>query len=376
MQNRLLHIVKKEFIQLARDPRMLFIAMVTPVIQLMLFGYIATTDIKNIETVVYNRDNTYISREYIETYKNTGYFKLAYFTDSLKEVNNYLDSGLAKVAIKIPQDFSVGLLSSKGTSVQANVDGTDSTMASIVLGYIGQINQEYNYKKLKDKLKRTSISMDMFEPIDLRLRVWYNPDLKSVNYMVPAIIAVLLMIQSMVLTSFAIVKEKVRGTLEQLIVSPIKPYEIILGKMIPSICIALFVVVMVALVGTLWFGVPLRGNFLLLIALSLVYLLTAIGLGAFVSTVSETERQAIFTSIFILIPSIILSGFVFPIDNMPKIIQFLTYFISARYFIPIIRGIFLKGIGINYLWKEAFPLIIIGSVIFILSFRRFRKKIN
>jgi ABC-2 type transport system permease protein len=367
MRSRIFYLIKKEFLQLFRDPRMFWVAIMAPIVQLIVFGYIATTDIKHVSTAVFDADKTYYSRSYLESFKNSGYFDLNYYADNENEITRLIDSGRAKLALRIPCGFGRKLIRGEQASVQAIIDGTNSSAATIVSGYIDQINFQNTGVILRER--RVS-------PLDLKMRIWYNPEMKSVYFMVPAIFALILMIESMILTAFSIVKEKERGTLEQLIVTPLRPYELILGKLLPFVIVSFLDVALVYLVAVYWFRVPMHGNVILLFVLGAVFLATGLGLGVFISTISHTLRQAMMSAIFVLIPSMILSGFIFPIANMPKFIQGITYFIPVRYFMVIVRGIFLKGIGIRYLLKEVWPLILFGSIILSLSVMRFRKKIE
>lgn len=376
MDSRIFHFIKKEFMQLLRDPRMLWVAILAPILQLLIFGYIASTDIKHVSTVVFDENRTSFSRRYVQSFKNSGYFDINYYVTSDKEIANLIDSGRAKVALHIPADFSKKIVRNESVDVQAVIDGSNSSTATIISGYINQINFENANEIFKKRLSKLGLPLKNLELLDLKLRVWYNPELKSIYFMVPAIFALILMIESMVLTSFSIVKEKERGTMEQLIVTPLRPYELILGKLLPFVIVSFLDIGLVFLLATLWFKVPIHGSAILLFGLGAIFLASGLGLGVFISTISHTQRQALMTAIFILMPSLILSGFIFPIANMPKIIQGITYLIPVRYFLVIVRGIFLKGIGIKYLVKEVCPLIIFGSIILTLSILRFRKKIE
>ncbi len=365
---RIFHIVKKELIQLIRDPRMLTLAFAAPIIQLIIFGYVATTDVKHVALAIYNLDKQSEAREIISSVKNSGYFDIRYI-DSIKEVKELLDSGKAKIILNFPKDFSKNLKATNSGNLQIIVDGTESNTSTIALGYLSQIINNRS-KALAQKKLRYEIPS-----LDARLRVWYNPDLKSVNYMVPGIIVLVLMIQTIILTALAVVKEREGGTMEQLIVTPIKPFELLLGKIIPFTILSFFDVILVIVIGTAWFRIPLVGSPLLLLLCSSLFLLSTLGLGLFISTISETQQQAMITSFMILFPSMLLSGFIFPIENMPKVIQYLTYLLPPRYFIVIVRGIFLKGIGINYLINEIWPLALFGIIIFSMSVARFRKRL-
>lgn len=367
MESALFHFIKKEFIQFFRDPRMLYVAFLTPLIQILAFGYIASTDIKNVSTVIFDEDRSSYSRSYIASFGNSGYFEIKNYAENNQQVKYLLDSGQAKLSLHIPAGFKKKILRGETAPVQAILDGTNASNAMIILGYIDRINFQNSARLWLGTVKRK---------IDLVPRVWYNPELKSIYYMVPAIFAMVLMLQSMLLTSFSIVKEKERGTMEQLIVTPLKPYELILGKILPFILVAFFDVFCIFLLVTLWFKVPLHGSAFLLFSLSGLFLAAGLGIGVFISTISHTQRQAMMAAIFIISPSLILSGFVFPIANMPLPIQSITYFIPLRYFLVILRGIFLKGIGLKYLWNDVWPLMLFAVVTLTLSVARFRKKID
>ena len=359
MDSRLFHFIKKEFIQLLRDPRLLFIALMAPIIQLIILGYVASTDINHISTVVLDEDKTAYSRNYLQSYENSGYFDFNYYAANPKQIADFIDSGKAKLGLRVPAGFGRKIVRGETAAVQAVIDGSNSSSASIIQGYINQIN-----------FGRAKILLGV------NTRVWYNPDLKSVNYMVPAIFAAILMVISMILTSASIIKEKEKGTMEMLAVTPLKPYELILGKLLPYALVAFFDMTLVFLVATLWFNVQLKGSVLLLFSMGAIFLTTGLGLGVFISTISQTQRQAMMTTEFLMIPQMILSGFIFPIANMPWAIQLITFIIPLRYFLEIVRNLFLKGTGLNYLWPNIWPLVLFGAVILTLSILRFRKKIE
>jgi ABC-2 type transport system permease protein len=375
LDSRLYHFIKKEFIQLARDSRMVFIALMAPVIQLIVFGYIASTDINHISTVVLDEDKSYYSRSYLQSYQNSGYFDFNYYVTRPQQAAYLIDSGRAKLGLRIPVDFGRRVVRGETAAVQAVIDGSNSSTAGIIQGYIDQINYGQAEKLLRAKIARAGAALNL-QPLRVNSRIWYNPDLKSINYMVPAIFATILMLISMILTSASIIKEKERGTMEMLAVTPLKPYELILGKLLPFALVAFFDIVLAFLVATLWFSVQLKGNILELFSLGILFMLTGLGLGVFISTISQTQRQAMMTTIFLIMPQIILSGFIFPIANMPLLIQWLTAIIPLRYFLEIVRSLFLKGVGIRYLWSDIWPLIVFGAVILSLSILRFRKKIE
>ncbi|MCX5749874.1 MAG: ABC transporter permease [Candidatus Saganbacteria bacterium] len=376
LDSRLVHIIRKEFIQLFRDKRLIGAVILAPIIQLLVFGYVATLDLRNINTAVFDRDQSYLSRQFISSFSNSTYFRIVSNAKSPDEEKRTIDSGRAQVAINIPPDFSKNIISGRQSRVQFILDGTNSNSAGIALAYINGIVFENVTKILNDRLKAMKRMTDRLNVIDARVRVFHNQEMKSVNYMVPGIIAVLLTILTSLLTAVSIVKEKEYGTMEQLIVSPIRPWELMAGKMAPFIILGFIDVILVIFISVLWFRVPILGNIYLLLALCAIYIIASLGIGLMISTISNTMQQTVLTLIFIILPSILLSGFIFPIANMPFIIQIFTYIIPLRYFLNIVRGIFLKGIGLQYLWKDILMLFVLGSAIFIFAVRRFRKKIG
>lgn len=355
---------------------MMVLSFMAPVLQLMLLGYAATTDITNIPMLVYDQDRTSMSREFIDQFARSGYFDIVRTIDSPREIDHDIEVGHVWLALVIPSDFTSNLLSLRQASVQLLADGSDANSANISIGYANQIIATYSRSIVADVQRR--VPQAAVPPrVDPEIRVWFNPELKSRNFMVPGVLAMVLMIITMTLTSLAVVREKEIGTLEQLLVTPIKPYQLILGKLLPFVLIGAVDVCLVLLVSRFWFGVPLRGSVALLFALSGLFVLTTLGLGLFVSTISKTQQQAMMTAqFFFFMPFIYLSGFAFPIENMPMGIQYVTYLIPLRYFITIIRGVFLKGVGIAELWPQAAALWIIGGVILTLSILRFNRKLG
>ncbi|MEW6457372.1 MAG: ABC transporter permease [Acidobacteriota bacterium] len=374
----IINFIQKEFIQLRRDPRMFPILFIAPVLQLIILGYVATLDIKEIPTVVCDLDNSKQSREILKSFSNSGYFSFRYFVDSPKHIDKYLESGKAIVSITIPKGFIKEIKRGRGTDIQLLFDASDANTANIARNYSQMISMNYSKISLTKHHSRLKIlQKERASQINAEPRVWYNPELKSSNFMVPAVVCLILTVMTTILTAMAIVKEKEMGTLEQIIVTPIKPFQLILGKLLPFTIIGFIDVILVVVIGTFWFKVPIKGSVLLLFALSSLFLLTSLGLGLFISTISKTQQQAMVTSaFFIMFPSIILSGFIFPINNMPKIIQAITYIIPLRYFLTIIRNIFLKGTGIEFLWDETLALFLLGVIIMTLSVIRFRKKLD
>jgi ABC-2 type transport system permease protein len=370
------HIVVKEFLQLKRDPRMLLVSFMAPVLQLILLGYAATTDVKDIPMLVCDQDRTSKSREFVNQFVNSGYFVIESEVHSLSEIDRNIEDGHVWLALVIPPNFSNDLLAHRATSVQLDADGSDANSANISIGYASQIISTYS-RSIVTEARKQFPHLSRPAVVYPEVRVWYNPDLTSRNFMVPGVLALVLMIITMTLTALAVVKEKEIGTLEQLMVTPIKPHQLIIGKLLPFVLIAGLDVMLVILVARFWFDVPLQGSVALLLALSGLFVLTTLGLGLFVSTISKTQQQAMMTAqFFFFMPFMFLSGFAFPIENMPQAIQYITYLIPLRYFIVIIRGVFLKGIGIRELWPQAVALLAFGVTIFTLSVLRFRKRLE
>jgi ABC-2 type transport system permease protein len=373
----ILHIIKKEFLQFKRDPRMFAVILIAPVIQLIFLGYAATLDVNIVHTLVCDQDQTIESRKFIESFTSSRFFKIDYYADDYTQLTKHLDKGNIILALVIPKDFSKKIQRRETSPVQAIFNGSDGNTASIVAGYVAKIVQDYSQNILvnsMDKMGRKILPVGRIEP---EIRVWYNPQLLTRHFMVPGIVGLLLSIITLILTSLGIVKEKEIGTLEQLIVTPIKPWQLIIGKLVPFIILGFVAVVIVLTAMTYIFDIPVRGSVPFLFLCSLFYILSTLGLGLFVSTISKTQQQAMMIAIFgIMMPMVYLSGFAFPIENMPKIIQYISYLIPLRYFITIIRGVILKGIGFNELWQEALVLLSMGIAILFLSSLRFRKKLE
>jgi ABC-2 type transport system permease protein len=368
-------IVRKEFFQIRQDKRMLGISVVAPVIMVLLLGYAATTDIRNSELVVCDMDKTAESREFVKRFTTSGYFVEKYQVDLTREIDYFIEHGKANIALVIPVGFGRRLLARETTQVQVILDGADANTANILLTYASQIIIQYSQSTMGDisLLRRVArAGMVIPEP-----RIWFNPDLLSSNFMVPGVVALVLMIITMTLTSLGIVKEKELGTMEQLMVTPIRPYELILGKLIPFIIIGFTDVLVVLAVARFWFRVPLLGSLPLLFGLSGLFILTTLGLGIFISTIAKSQQQAmLIAQFFIFMPFIFLSGFAFPIANMPPIVQYATYIVPLRYFLEIVRGIFLKGAGLRELWGQAAALLLFGITILTISVLRFHKKLE
>ena len=370
---RLLTLIKKEFIQIRRDRRMLPILVILPVMQLLILGYAVSSDIKHLATVVCDLDRTQESRAFTDKFATSGYFDIRYRLADERRIRELVDEGKVRVGIVIPPRFAKDLASQQTATVQLLLDGTDSNTASVAQGYVTQIVNAESARILVERVGPKALP-----PIalDATIQVWFNPDLKSVNFMVPGVIALILTIVTMTMTATSIVKEKERGTIEQLVVSPIRPLQLMLGKAIPFVIIGYADILVVILVGLLWFGVAIAGSFTLLMLLSGLFIMTTLGLGLLISTLSQTQQQAMMLGFFMNPPLMLLSGFIFPISSMPEPMQYLTYLIPLRYFLVIIRGIFLKGVGLDVLWPQALALLVFGVILLTLSTLRFQKHVG
>lgn len=370
----LLALIKKEAKEILRDPVTLATAIFLPLILLFLFGYAISLDIEDIPVAVYDQDKSQESSKLIEAFTNSGYFNLDYYIESFRDVDKVLDRGQVSIAIVIPQDFSQKIQSGEKTNIQMLLDGTFSSKALIISNYATTVVNEYSRHLIENHLARKGISVEV--PVRVIPRVWYNPPMSSVNYIVPGLFAVLLMAFPPMLTALSMVREKERGTIEQIYVSPINPYLFILGKIIPYGGIAFGEMLLILAVGTVWFQIPFKGSISLLIIMSLIYVLCTVSIGLFVSTITKTQLAAVLLSLIIaLMPSFLFSGFLFPITSMPYMLQLYTYVFPARYFNDISRDIFLKGVGIEYLWSNMLSLLIYTLLLFLITSLRFKKKI-
>jgi ABC-2 type transport system permease protein len=367
--------IRKEFYQIRQDRRMLGVSLMAPVLQVLLLGYAATTDIRNSTMVVCDMDRTAESREVIRRFTTSGYFVYGFAVTDPDRADEIIARAKANMALTIPRGFGRELLAHRTAKLQILLDGADANTASILLGYASQIVGTYSLEILAEYAVAGPGGTGpriVPEP-----RVWFNPDLKSSNFMVPGVVALVLMIITMTLTSLGIVKEKEIGTLEQLMVTPIRSWELILGKLIPFIIIGFVDMLIVLAIAHYWFEVPLVGSLPLLFGLSSLFILTTLGLGLFISTIARSQQQAmLIAQFFFFMPFMFLSGFSFPIANMPVVIQYITYLIPLRYFLEIVRGIFLKGTNLSQLWPQALALAGFGIAILTLSILRFHKKLG
>jgi ABC-2 type transport system permease protein len=365
----ILAVLKKEFIQLRRDKRMAPILFLSPILQLLLLGYAVNMDVRDIPSVVCDQDRTPQSRSYLDAFFHSGYFLRRDDVERPDQIDLRIDRGDAVMAMIIPRGFGERLLAGKGAAVQIIADGTESQSATIGLNYAAMITSRFSQALLVEtfvRLRGAGLQPVLIMP---EVRVFYNPDLQSRSFLVPGVLGLILMVMTMMLSSMGIVREKETGTLEQLIVTPIRPGQIILGKLLPFLLIGVVEVVLVTGLVAYGFHIPLRGSVLLLGGMSLIFMLTTLGLGLFISTISRNQQQAMLTAVFFMIPMILLSNFVFPVETMPG-------FFPIKYFFSVIRGIFLKGAGWAELWDEAAAMAVFGAVVLVLSIARFKKRLE
>ena len=372
----IIEFVKKEFFQFKRDPKMFGLILIAPVIQLIFLGFAANLDVKLVRTIIYDQDKSATSKDFIKELTSSGYFQIEKYVNDYDEITNDIDKGKAILAIVIPNQFEKDIYNRRTVSMQALFNGSDGNTANISAGYLQKVvsgfSEDISINFLNRIGKKTSVAT-----ISPEIRIWYNPELKTRNFMVPGIVGLLLSIITLILTSLAVVKEKEIGTMEQLIVTPLKPYQIIIGKLIPFIVLAFAAVLIILAAMWLIFGIPVKGEIWFLFLASFFYILSTLGLGLFVSTISKTQQQAMMISIFtVMMPMIFLSGFAFPIENMPRSIQFISYIVPLRYFNEIIRGVILKGLGFPDLWFNAVLLLLMGVAILFFSSLRFKSRLE
>ncbi|MHB1456310.1 MAG: ABC transporter permease [Armatimonadota bacterium] len=368
---RVLAIIRREFIHIIRDPRSLGVAIVLPAVMLILYGYGINIDVKKIRTVVIDEDMTSVSRAYIDSYSAGGYFIIKKHLFSYDEIDHAIDANIAKVAIAVPKGFSADLAKGRA-KVQVITDGSDAGTASLAMGYASLISQEFARNRLTLRLR--SVGQPLPPELLMQIRYWYNPELNSTHFIVPGLIAAILMLLSALLTSMTIVRERENGTIEQIFVSPIKPSELMVGKLIPYIAIAATDIALVTLGGRYIFGVPFKGSMILFIIASALFIISALGIGLLISSISRNQLTAMMIAVLLtMLPVILLSGFVFPISAMPIPIQIVTYFIPARYYLVCVRGIFLKGVGFPVLWPQIAILAVISFTLLFACSKNFRK---
>ena len=376
-------IVRKELIQALRDPRMRTLLFLPPLVQLLLFGFAVNLDVDHARIAWMDMDQTPESRDLRERFEGSGRFQVVALPRNEEEVAAALDRGAVLAVVRVLPEFARDLKRGRPTQVQVLLDGTDSNTASLVASYAGEVIAAYaNDAGAAEQDMRVlarspgAIPNTGYTEVQARSRVWFNPDLRSRNYFVPGVIANIIMIVTMMLTALAIVREKEIGTMEQLMVTPIRPIELMLGKTLPFALVGIVDVILVTAVALLVFRIPFRGSALLLFSCAVLYLATTLGAGLLLSTVSQTQQQAMMGNFFFTIPAFMLSGFAFPIRNMPAVVQYLTYLNPVRYFMEIVRGIFLKGTGFAALWPQMACLAVFGVGMIVLSTMRFHKKLD
>ncbi len=378
MRSPLTAIARKEFIQIRRDKSTIYMVFIFPLMMLILYGYGIRYDVKLVPITVFDQDASFESRQYLERFGESPYFSIIRYVPNYRELENDINRGEARLGVVIPPDFGERLSSNREATVQVIVDGADSNTATIALGYFSAITREYSsavmMNQMEAMIRRTNLSIP---PMEIEPRIWFNEDLQSVEFIVPGIIAIIMMIIGTLLTAVTIVKEKEDGTIEQIVSSPIKRHQLMLGKVLPYAVLAYLDFLLVVLASYVFFGVEIRGSVLLLFIVAFFYLLGVLGIGILVSTITETQISAMLIAILVsLLPSILLSGFIFPIRQMPEALQILTTVIPARYFIEILRDIYLKGLGLEAIWREILYIMLFGFVTLVLAAQRFQKRLD
>ena len=369
---RIRELIRKEFIQLFREKKNRPMIIIAPFLQLIIFGYVVSTDVNDVKVGILDQSMSRESRMLLSAIDSNRTFRLTYFAADTDDLEDILLHRKVDMVIKIGPDFSERIRKGDSAVIQVLVDGSMSNIAAKAVAYLSSMINTYNQGLLKEIYHRDI----EYGRIDARIRTWYNENLESRNTFVPGIVAFLVMLISLLFTSLAVIREKESGTIEQLIVTPLKRSELILGKTIPYITIAIGQMIMVTVFAVLWFRVPFNGNFLVLFAGACFFLISTMGVGLFISTVSSTQQQAMMTTFFFILPFLMLSGLIFPISNMPKVVQWFTLLNPLRYFLVIIRGVFLKGVGIGVLWPQFVGLFVLGVVVFSGAVRFFRKRLD
>jgi ABC-2 type transport system permease protein len=375
MNSRLLSIIRKEFIQIFRDPRTLVLIILMPIMQLFLLGYAATTDIKNISLAVWDQSQSPQSRALLDAFRAANYFSIDYSVYSAKEYTDLIEAGKIRAALIIPPDYETRLLQGKA-QVSLVLDGSDATVGGTALSTAKLIGQSYATKVLTEQAALTGRPFSFTPPLDVRTQVWYNPDLIAAYFNVPGVIGMILYFITALLTASSIVRERERGTIEQLIVTPIRSWELVVGKILPYTILAFIDTLEILVIGHWWFKVPIRGDLGLIFALSGLFLLSSLGIGLFASTIANTQQEAFITVMVTMLPSIFLSGFFFPIEAMPKFLQYVSAIVPLRYFLVIIRSLLLKGVGVEALLNQIIALLVFAVVIMGAAALRFRKRLD
>jgi len=375
MNSRLTSIIRKEFIQIFRDVRTLAMILVIPIVQLFLLGYSATSDVRNIPLAVLDQSRSPESRALLDAYRAADYFRIAFQVDSEAEIERLIASGVARAAVIIPPDYAQRL-SEGNAQVAFILDGSDPTSASTALSAAQLISQAHAIDLLTETFARTGMSLRVQQPVTVHTTVWYNPDMVSAHFMIPGVIGMILYAIAAILTATSVVRERERGTIEQLIVTPIRPWELVVGKLMPYVFLGFFNIIEVLAVGHWWFGMPIRGDFGLILLTSGIFLVTGLGIGLFASTIANTQQEAMLTVWLTLLPSIFLSGFFFPLEAMPKILQWISYLIPLRYYLFIIRSLLLKGVGLADIQTQFLLMTLFAAGIMTAAATRFHKRLD
>jgi ABC-2 type transport system permease protein len=374
--SRLSSLIRKEFLQIIRDPRTLYLVLIIPVMQLFLMGYAATNDVRNVPLVVFDHDRSPASRELLATFRAADYFQLAFEATSEDQLQMLIDNGDARAGLIIPPTYSEDIRSLGQAQVAFVLDGSDPTVGSAALSAAQLIGQAKGAEIMLERQASAGQAAGVLAPLIVQTQVWYNPDLESTYFMIPGVIAMVLSSLTSILTASAIVRERERGTIEQLIVTPIRPWELIVGKMIPYILLALLNSVEVLAIGAYWFDVPIRGDLGLIFLFSGLFMLSSLGIGMLASTLANTQQEAMLTVWMFLLPSIFLSGFLFPLEAMPRVLQIISYIFPLKYYLVIIRSMMVKGVGFAAVEEEVIALAVFGIVIMMVAALRFRKRLD
>jgi len=372
---RLWSVVRKEVLHLVRDRRTLVTIITLPIIQLILYGYLSN-DVTHIPTAIFDESRTPESRMLLDAFVNTTYVDLRYYTTGFDQVRRLLDAGDAKIGILIPPDYARRIRAGRTATVQVIVDASEPTSARTVLALAAQIGARLSTHLVVQQQAQETGARASPPPVDIRARAWYNPTLQNVNFIVPGVIAIILMFVTTFQAVTVIVRERERGTIEQLVVTPITGTELLLGKVIPLIALGYVEITVTLLLASLWFHVPIKGSLLLLYVLSLAFFFSTLGIGVLISTVSKTFAQAVQMAQLILLPSILISGFIFPRESLPGWLQLIGNLIPLTYFVIVLRGILIKGVGFVYLWRQIIPLVGIGALVFAVAINRFQKRVD
>ncbi|MEO5886685.1 MAG: ABC transporter permease [Anaerolineales bacterium] len=375
MNSRLISIIRKEFIQIFRDPRTLALILVMPIIQLFLLGYAATTNVKNVPIAIWDQSRSPESRSLLDAFRAADYFTISFEVYSQEEIQTLIENGDVRGALVIPPDYARTLLEGKA-QVSMILDGSDATVGSTALSTAKLIGQSHSIKVLTEQAARQGRASAVQPPLDVRTQVWYNPDLRSAYFMIPGVIGMVLYAIMAMLTATAVVRERERGTIEQLIVTPIRSWELIVGKVMPYVILGFFDLAEVLLIGHFWFDVPIRSNLFLVVGTTGLLLLSSLGIGLFASTIANTQQEALLTVFVTILPGVFISGFLFPLEAMPKFLQIVSYAIPLRYYLVIVRSLLLKGVGFAALQNEIISLALFGVIIMGAAALRFRKRLD